>query len=70
MNWPEVPCIDISALRSNFKSDEAKQIGAEFAQAAQDVGFVSIRNHGIDKALIRSVEEGKFSETFEFWQKN
>lgn len=64
MNWPEVPCIDISALRLNFKSEEAQQVGAKFAQAAQDVGFVSIRNHGIDKALIRSVEEGKFFNLF------
>jgi len=57
MNWPEVPCIDIGPLRADFNSEEAIQVGAKFAQAAQDVGFVSIRNHGVKRELIDEIEQ-------------
>lgn len=33
-------------------------MGAKFAQAAQDVGFVSIRNHGVKRELINEIEQG------------
>ena len=48
----------IKRSRENFDSEEAIEIGSKFAQATQDVGFVSIRNHGVDRELIDMMEQG------------
>ena len=50
--------------RERFDSEEAIKIGAQFAQAAQDVGFVSIRNHGVDRELIDMMEQGTLSSFY------
>ena len=50
--------------RECFDSEEAIKIGAQFAKAAQDVGFVSIRNHGVDRELIDMMEQGTLSSFY------
>ena len=48
-NWPEVPCIDISSLIKDFNSPEAIEAARKFSLAAKEIGFVSIKNHGISR---------------------
>ena len=45
----EVPVIDIAHLRDG--TDSAR-VGAALARAAIDVGFLYVRNHGVDAALV------------------
>ena len=45
----EVPVIDIAPLRDG--SDPAG-VGAELARAATEAGFLYVRNHGVDAALV------------------
>ena len=45
----DVPVIDIAHLRNG--TDSAR-VGAELARAAIDVGFLYVRNHGVDTALV------------------
>ena len=45
----EVPVIDIAPLRDD--TDPAA-VGAELARAATEVGFLYVRNHGVDAALV------------------
>jgi len=55
-NWPEVPCIDISSLIKDFNSPEAVEAARKFSLAAKEIGFVSIKNHGISRELINNAE--------------
>lgn len=55
-NWPEVPCIDISSLIKDFNSPEAIEAAKKFSLAAKEIGFVSIKNHGIPRKLIEDAE--------------
>ena len=43
--------------RTDFDSPEANKIGREFAEAAKQFGFVTIRNHGLKKEMINAVIE-------------
>ena len=43
--------------RTDFDSSEANKIGREFAEAAKQFGFVTIRNHGLKKEMINAVIE-------------
>ena len=45
----EVPVIDIAPLRDG--SDPAR-VGTELARAATEVGFLYVRNHGVDDAVV------------------
>ena len=45
----EVPVIDVAPLRGG--ADPAG-VGAELARAATEIGFLYVRNHGIDMALV------------------
>ena len=50
----EVPVIDIAPLRDG--TDPAG-VGAELARAATEVGFLYIRNHGVDTALVERARQ-------------
>ena len=50
----EVPVIDIAPLRDG--TDPAG-VGAELARAATEVGFLYIRNHGVDAALVERARQ-------------
>ena len=50
----EVPVIDIAPLRDG--TDPAG-VGAELARAATEVGFLYVRNHGVDDALVGRARE-------------
>ena len=50
----EVPVIDIAPLRDG--TDPAG-VGAELARAATEVGFLYIRNHGMDAALVERARQ-------------
>ena len=45
----EIPVIDIARLRDG--TDSAR-VGAELARAATEVGFLYVRNHGVDAGLV------------------
>ena len=45
----EVPVIDVGRLRDGTDSGG---VGAELARAASEVGFLYIRNHGVDAAIV------------------
>ena len=45
----EVPVIDIAPLRGSTDPDG---VGAELARAATEVGFLYVRNHGVETALV------------------
>ena len=45
----EVPVIDIAPLRSG---DDPAGVGAELARAATEAGFLYVRNHGVEAAVI------------------
>ena len=45
----EIPVIDIAHLRDG--TDSAR-VGAELARAATEVGFLYVRNHGVDAGLV------------------
>ena len=45
----EVPVIDIAPLRSG---GDPAAVGAELARAATEVGFLYVRNHGVDDAVV------------------
>ena len=49
--FDEVPVIDIGSLRDGR---DARGVGAELARAATEVGFLYVRNHGVDDATIAS----------------
>ena len=49
MDAGEVPVIDIAPLRDGA---DAARVGAELARAATEVGFLYVRNHGVDAALV------------------
>ena len=53
----EVPVIDVGPLRDG--SDTLK-VGAELVRAASDVGFLYVRNHGVDAATIRAARRAAF----------
>ena len=45
----EVPVIDIAPLRDGTNPGA---VGADLARAATEVGFLYVRNHGVDAALV------------------
>ena len=45
----EIPVIDIARLRDGT---DAARVGAELARAATEVGFLYVRNHGVDAGLV------------------
>ena len=45
----EVPVIDVAPLRDGT---DPGAVGAELARAATEVGFLYVRNHGVDGALV------------------
>ena len=47
----EVPVIDIGPLRDG---SDRQGVGADLARAASEVGFLYVRNHGVDAATIES----------------
>ena len=57
----KVPVIDIAPLRDG---SDPRRVGAELARAATEVGFLYVRNHGVDAALVRRAR----SAAFEFFR--
>ena len=50
----EVPVVDIAPLRDGAG---AAGVGAELARAASEVGFLYVRNHGVDAALVERARQ-------------
>ena len=50
----EVPVIDITPLRNGT---DPVGVGVELARAATEVGFLYVRNHGVDAALVERARE-------------
>ena len=57
----EVPIIDVAPLRDGT---DPSGVGAELARAATEVGFLYVRNHGVEDALV----EGARRVGFEFFR--
>jgi isopenicillin N synthase-like dioxygenase len=57
----EVPVIDIAALRDGV---DAHAVGAQLAQAANEVGFLYVKNYGVDIALIEQARR----DAYEFFR--
>ena len=55
--FDEVPVIDVGRLRDG---SDPSGVGAELAQAASEVGFLYVRNHGVDTATIESARRAGF----------
>ena len=53
----EVPVIDVGPLRDG---SDPGAVGAELARAASEVGFLYVRNHGVDAGTIESARRAGF----------
>ena len=50
----DVPVVDVASLRDGA---DAARVGAELARAATEVGFLYVRNHGVDGALVERARQ-------------
>ena len=57
IGFDEVPVIDVGPLRDG---SDPGGVGAELARAASEVGFLYVRNHGVDAAIIGSARRAAF----------
>ena len=53
-----VPVIDIASLRDGT---DPGGVGAELARAATEVGFLYVRNHGVDAAVVERARRAAFA---------
>jgi len=63
----KIPVIDVAQLRSGTP-ETAHSVALEIRQAAEDVGFFYISNHGIAEAVIKQAYSA--SKAFSTYPKN
>ena len=64
----KIPVIDAGPLRSGTLAD-AKQVAMQIRQAAQEIGFFYVCNHGISQEVIMQAHNGSksfFSKSMEW----
>jgi hypothetical protein len=62
-NFTEIPTLDISLMYSDSLADR-KELAAKVRDAASRVGFMQIKNHGVDQKII----DDAFAEAKSFFE--
>jgi hypothetical protein len=62
-NFTEIPTLDISLMYSDSLADR-KELAAKVRDAASRVGFMQIKNHGVDQEII----DDAFAEAKSFFE--